>query len=452
MTVFFNKRSAIWKTDLDSVGPVDVCKVPTPGGPPVPTPFVNLASGRDLAKGTRRVLIRGQSIGVKDALLSKSTGDQPGSLGGVLSNKIMGSTKWLSCSSDVVLEGRGALRFLDTAMMNGNAGNGPSVPEGAVFFQLRYDFMGDVACLNCGEPLKDHDAKNDFAQVDLVEPKPEDGMTDAKCYARLDVGGRTFSAVSTSGQGSGLESSDLVNPFSRKPVLATKLDERLQPYKNGHPTKGFTGGANCCAERSALYLAQRGGALEVKKGKLPAMTLMVCFPGGKTGGFDLSMSKYAPREYEGNPTLGNYGPPCAHCQLGIASALCKKAVPCEECMTRLQRMRDVEALASRYPDGNGPGGPIFRLMNGGVGALRASGMRNESLAILGIRSLGRGEHAADLRRFTGPLKEYERLWRIRENNLKKIEACACLPQDVKPDLRQKATFNAPKHFLDLARS
>ena len=97
----------------------DVCKTPTPGGPvPIPYPvIVSLTS--DLKKGSKTVLVDGGNpAAVKGSQLSRCTGDEPGTLGGVKSGTNMKEATWLTYSFDVIIEGRNACRLSDKLLMN----------------------------------------------------------------------------------------------------------------------------------------------------------------------------------------------------------------------------------------------------------------------------------------------------------------------------------------------
>ena len=64
----------------------DVCKTPTPGGP-VPIPYPNIAMSSDLMKGTTTVKADGGMMCANfGSEFFKSTGDEPGVAGGVVSS------------------------------------------------------------------------------------------------------------------------------------------------------------------------------------------------------------------------------------------------------------------------------------------------------------------------------------------------------------------------------
>src|SRR5687767_8235028 len=81
----------------------DVCKVPTPGGP-VPTPFPNNASASD-GDGSSKVKVMGCNVLRKGDKIRMSSGDEGGSLMGVVSNKIKGEGVVRTGSPKVKVEG-----------------------------------------------------------------------------------------------------------------------------------------------------------------------------------------------------------------------------------------------------------------------------------------------------------------------------------------------------------
>ncbi|MGD2151790.1 MAG: DUF4150 domain-containing protein [Gemmatimonadales bacterium] len=96
----------------------DVCKTPSGGGP-VPIPYPNISFSSDLAKGSTTVTADGGNmIAIKGSEFGKSTGDEPGSVGGVKSGVNMREAKWLSYSFDVKIEGKNACRLTDKMTCN----------------------------------------------------------------------------------------------------------------------------------------------------------------------------------------------------------------------------------------------------------------------------------------------------------------------------------------------
>ncbi|NTX05721.1 DUF4150 domain-containing protein [Myxococcus sp. CA040A] len=153
--VFANGRSILHKGSGNthtSAAP-DVCKVPTPGGP-VPTPFVNSAQDATLTHGSTSVTINGHPVALTDSELSTSSGDEPGTAGGLISSKSKGKMAWGSGSVDVKIEGKGVVRYLDVTLHNGNSFNTTFISNGGTGFAYGDDFEG--LCLLCQKDADSH--------------------------------------------------------------------------------------------------------------------------------------------------------------------------------------------------------------------------------------------------------------------------------------------------------
>jgi uncharacterized protein DUF4150 len=96
---------------------LDVCKTPTPGGP-VPTPYPNIALSAQTSEGSRTVKCDGNPIMLRDSCFAISSGDEPGSLGGVKSNVIKGQADPVLYSFDVKVEGQNVFRRSDPMLQN----------------------------------------------------------------------------------------------------------------------------------------------------------------------------------------------------------------------------------------------------------------------------------------------------------------------------------------------
>ena len=96
----------------------DVCNTPSPAGP-IPTPYPNIAMSKDLVKGTTSVKVDGGNMAANyGSELMLSTGDEPGTAGGVVSLTFIKEATWMLYSFDVMLEGKGACRLTDKMFMN----------------------------------------------------------------------------------------------------------------------------------------------------------------------------------------------------------------------------------------------------------------------------------------------------------------------------------------------
>jgi hypothetical protein len=125
----------------------DVCKTPSPAGP-VPIPYPNAADQSTLKNGTTTVMVHGQMAAIKGSEYSVSTGDEPGTVGGVTSNTFKKETEWITYSFDVKLDGANACRHTDKKFHNHKntvdmAGNMDPVAAGAKALQ-------DIVC-KCDE-------------------------------------------------------------------------------------------------------------------------------------------------------------------------------------------------------------------------------------------------------------------------------------------------------------
>jgi len=95
----------------------DVCKTPSPGGP-VPVPYPNISQSSSLSDGSTTVKADGEVICIKGCQLSRSNGDEAGTIGGVKSNMNMKEAKFILYSMDVKIEGKNACRLSDKLTCN----------------------------------------------------------------------------------------------------------------------------------------------------------------------------------------------------------------------------------------------------------------------------------------------------------------------------------------------
>jgi len=92
-------------------------------------PYVNVAFSKDLTNATKTVFVDGEGIALRDSFFSTSTGDEPGTAGGVVSGVIKGKATFVNYSMDVFAEGKNVCRLSDPMLNNGNAPNTPPAPE-----------------------------------------------------------------------------------------------------------------------------------------------------------------------------------------------------------------------------------------------------------------------------------------------------------------------------------
>jgi hypothetical protein len=123
-TVFANGRGIDHK-DSGGLSPIfpDVCKTPTPGGP-VPIPYPNVGQASQTSAGPTSVKVDGAMPMTKGAKYATTSGDEAGSLGGVVSGKVKGAAEYMLYSFDVKIEGKNACRLGDALFHNDKNGMG----------------------------------------------------------------------------------------------------------------------------------------------------------------------------------------------------------------------------------------------------------------------------------------------------------------------------------------
>lgn len=150
-----NSRTVVHKGDgIVNVSALpDVCKTPSPGGP-VPVPYPNVAQSSDLADGAKHVTIEGNPVALENSKLKQSSGDEAGTLGGVVSGKNRGKMTWGTSSPDVCVEGKGVIRFADLTHHNCNSYNTIHVNGGKPYIIVVYG--DDEPCPICEEEAPPH--------------------------------------------------------------------------------------------------------------------------------------------------------------------------------------------------------------------------------------------------------------------------------------------------------
>ncbi len=150
-----NGRSILHKGHgmTHTCAPPDVCKTPSPGGP-VPIPYVNVAMDSNITDGAQSVKIEGNPLANVAAKIATSTGDEPGTGGGLISSKCDGTVTWKTGSPDVKAEGKSVVRFLDTALHNGNTYNVAFINAGKTAVAYADDFDG--LCPICNKGPEEH--------------------------------------------------------------------------------------------------------------------------------------------------------------------------------------------------------------------------------------------------------------------------------------------------------
>ncbi|MCA8950138.1 MAG: DUF4150 domain-containing protein [Planctomycetes bacterium] len=120
-TVTANSPNTVVHKGSGGQSPVfpDVCKTPAPPGPPVPIPYPNLAKTSDAAQTSTSVKADGNPIMIKSSVISTSTGDEAGSIGGVVSNCTKGKAQFIVYSFNIKADGENVPRNMDMMKHNG---------------------------------------------------------------------------------------------------------------------------------------------------------------------------------------------------------------------------------------------------------------------------------------------------------------------------------------------
>jgi hypothetical protein len=105
----------------------DVCKVPAPPAPPIPTPFPNIAMCNQADGGTcsQKVKVLNQPVITKATEIPRTMGDEAGTLKGVSSGTAMDKATFKSGVSKVKVEGNDAINLLKPTAHNGASANAP---------------------------------------------------------------------------------------------------------------------------------------------------------------------------------------------------------------------------------------------------------------------------------------------------------------------------------------
>ena len=121
--VVINGRTAVHAGSGGVLTTSDVCKTP---GKCRPRNYTNVAVSEDAAKTASSVFINGNPACHSQSIFSKSTGDEPGTCGGVKSGTIKQKAEFVTYSNNVFIEGFPAVRQFD--LMVSNNRNTPPAP------------------------------------------------------------------------------------------------------------------------------------------------------------------------------------------------------------------------------------------------------------------------------------------------------------------------------------
>lgn len=108
----------------------DVCKTPSPGGPvPVPYPNIALLNNARGSSCSSKVRVNNKKVITKKSVIKNSTGDEAGTLKGVVSQTTRGVAKFLRASTKTYAQGNPVV--FQTCMVGQN-GNNANIPAGVL--------------------------------------------------------------------------------------------------------------------------------------------------------------------------------------------------------------------------------------------------------------------------------------------------------------------------------
>ncbi len=107
-------------------GMPDVCKTPAPPGPPVPIPYPNVGMLNQASKTSTKVKFAGKPVVTIKSEIPRSSGDEAGSAGGVVSGINMGKVTFKQGSMKVIVEGQRCVFLTAVTGQNGVNANTPS--------------------------------------------------------------------------------------------------------------------------------------------------------------------------------------------------------------------------------------------------------------------------------------------------------------------------------------
>lgn len=117
------RMPAATKAGGTAMGGPDVCK--TPPAPPVPVPYPNLGQVSSADGTISRVVMENKDTVVESSKIPSSSGDEAGTLKGLVSNSHMGEIHFKKYSSKVYAKGKKVVFHTASTAHNGSNANAP---------------------------------------------------------------------------------------------------------------------------------------------------------------------------------------------------------------------------------------------------------------------------------------------------------------------------------------
>jgi hypothetical protein len=225
----------------------NVCKMPGPPAPFVPTPLPNIGKSGDSPQGYSKtvtieghtVAIQGSSFGSMGDAASKGTG------GGLVSMNTHGPTKFLGPGSfDVKIEGKN-VHLLSDQMLN-NCGPSGSPPNSAtmagVVLQPGQEINADTHCMHCGNPLDEHQFQaypNDDEGMKKEAHSGKKPFGTGNMVGAMQVGDR----APVKSRAGGTDVTETVFNLKTKKAIPVNKDQKIALERGGN------GLGNCCEQK-----------------------------------------------------------------------------------------------------------------------------------------------------------------------------------------------------------
>ena len=341
----------------------NICKMPGPPAPFVPTPLPNIGKSGDKPKGyskkvkvkKKEVAIMGASFGSMGDIASKGTG------GGLISSNTHGPCKFISPGSmDVKMEGKNVHLLTDMVTNNGGPSGSPpnaATMMGAIQASGTVVYVPEDQCPLCGEEHEDFKESEEttasaegllIAYGNAERALPLDrrggpkmlGVVHCKCgghqYANMSGGMRnTFYQAAAGMHTMGTERERKKN---KDQAVVVKMIQRMGGNRNFRQAlrmanmDSVTGYAKFppgqCAAQGALVLALDHGCVPTAmtekwysmEGPTASMVQFDSNQFGNTTGRGLRMA----REFR----QGESVPPCETCNLLVPFLTCQEKTEC----------------------------------------------------------------------------------------------------------------------------
>lgn len=120
---------ALTTKNTQIISSLDVCKTPVPNGL-VTVPYPNIGMTAQGNPAATKVFIAGMPALTRKSKCMPSSGDEPGSAGGVAASTIKGQVAFVASSLKVKIQGSPSVRLNDaTTHNNRNAAGQPAAPS-----------------------------------------------------------------------------------------------------------------------------------------------------------------------------------------------------------------------------------------------------------------------------------------------------------------------------------